>query len=42
MVKPNTKLYRNFLAMEVGELLRSLPCGGAMLLAGCNKTTPAH
>ncbi|MEO8858361.1 MAG: L-arabinonate dehydratase [Burkholderiaceae bacterium] len=40
MVKPTTMLYRNFLAMEVEELLRSLPCDGAVLLAGCDKTTP--
>ena len=41
MVKPTTMLYRNFLAMEVEELLRSLPCDGVVLLAGCDKTTPA-
>ena len=40
MVKPTTMLYRNFLAMEVEELLRSLPIDGAVLLAGCDKTTP--
>jgi len=40
MVKPTTMLYRNFLAMEVEELLRSLPCDGAVLLGGCDKTTP--
>lgn len=40
MVKPTTMLYRNFLAMEVEELLRSLPCDGAVMLAGCDKTTP--
>jgi dihydroxy-acid dehydratase len=40
MVKPTTMLYRNFLAMEVEELLRSLPVDGAVLLAGCDKTTP--
>jgi dihydroxy-acid dehydratase len=40
MVKPTTMLYRNFLAMEVEELLRSLPCDAAVLLAGCDKTTP--
>ena len=41
MVKPTTMLYRNFLAMEVEELLRSLPIDGVVLLAGCDKTTPA-
>jgi dihydroxy-acid dehydratase len=40
MVKPTTMLYRNLLAMEVEELLRSLPIDGAVLLAGCDKTTP--
>lgn len=40
LVKPTTMLYRNFLAMEVEELLRSLPCDGVVLLAGCDKTTP--
>ncbi len=40
MVKPTTMLYRNLLAMEVEELLRSHPVDGAVLLAGCDKTTP--
>ena len=40
MVKPTTMLYRNFLAMEVEELLRSLPIDGVVLLGGCDKTTP--
>jgi dihydroxy-acid dehydratase len=40
MVKPTTMLYRNLLAMEVEELLRSHPIDGAVLLAGCDKTTP--
>ena len=40
MVKPTTMLYRNFLAMEVEELLRSHPIDGVVLLAGCDKTTP--
>ena len=40
MVKPTTMMYRNFLAMEVEELLRSLPIDGAVLLGGCDKTTP--
>jgi dihydroxy-acid dehydratase len=41
MVKPTTMLYRNFLAMEAEELLRSLPCDGVVLMGGCDKTTPA-
>jgi len=40
MVKPTTMLYRNFLAMETEELLRSLPIDGAVLMGGCDKTTP--
>jgi dihydroxy-acid dehydratase len=39
-VKPSTMLYRNFLAMEAEELLRSHPLDGAVLLGGCDKTTP--
>jgi dihydroxy-acid dehydratase len=40
MVKPSTMLYRNFLAMESEELLRSHPIDGAVLMGGCDKTTP--
>jgi len=40
MMKPTTMLYRNLLAMEVEELLRSNPVDGAVLLGGCDKTTP--
>lgn len=40
MVKPTTMLYRNLLAMEAEELLRSHPIDGAVLLGGCDKTTP--
>ncbi|MEO1091888.1 MAG: L-arabinonate dehydratase [Pseudomonadota bacterium] len=40
-VKPTTMLYRNFLAMEAEELLRSHPVDGAVLMGGCDKTTPA-
>jgi dihydroxy-acid dehydratase len=39
-VKPSTMLYRNFLAMETEELLRSHPIDGAVLMGGCDKTTP--
>ncbi len=41
MVKPSTMLYRNLLAMEVEENLRSQPIDGAVLMGGCDKTTPA-
>jgi len=40
-VKPTTMLYRNMLAMETEELIRSHPIDGVVLLAGCDKTTPA-
>jgi len=39
-VKPTTMLYRNLLAMETEELLRSHPIDGAVLMGGCDKTTP--
>ncbi|MGZ5237630.1 MAG: L-arabinonate dehydratase [Caldimonas sp.] len=39
-VKPTTMLYRNFLAMETEELLRSHPLDGAVLMGGCDKSTP--
>jgi dihydroxy-acid dehydratase len=38
--KPTTMLYRNLLAMETEELLRSYPIDGAVLMGGCDKTTP--
>jgi dihydroxy-acid dehydratase len=40
MVKPTTMLYRNLLAMEAEEILRSHPIDGAVLLGGCDKSTP--
>ncbi len=40
-VKPTTMLYRNLLAMEVEELIRSHPVDAAVLMGGCDKTTPA-
>jgi dihydroxy-acid dehydratase len=39
-VKPTTMLYRNMLAMETEELLRSHPVDGAVLMGGCDKSTP--
>ena len=38
--KPSPLMYRNFLAMETEELLRSYPVDGAVLMGGCDKTTP--
>ena len=40
LVKPTTMMYRNMLAMEVEEILRSHPIDGAVLMGGCDKTTP--
>jgi hypothetical protein len=34
-------MYRNLLAMETEEILRSYPADGCVLLGGCDKTTPA-
>jgi len=39
--KPTTMLYRNLLAIEAEELLRSYPADGAVLMGGCDKTAPA-
>ena len=41
LMKPTTMLYRNLLAMEAEEALRSYPADGAVLLGGCDKTVPA-
>ncbi|MCG6884843.1 MAG: dihydroxy-acid dehydratase [Silicimonas sp.] len=40
-LKPTSMLYRNLGAMEVEETLRSHPCDGAVLMGGCDKSTPA-
>ena len=39
-MKPSPMMYRNLLAMETEEALRSMPVDGAVLLGGCDKTTP--
>jgi dihydroxy-acid dehydratase len=39
--KPTAMMYRNLLAMETEEVLRSYPIDGAVLMGGCDKTTPA-
>ena len=41
LTKPTAMVYRNLLAMEVEELLKSHPIDGVVLLGGCDKTTPA-
>ncbi len=40
VVKPSTMLYRNLLAIETEELIRSHPVDGVVLMGGCDKTTP--
>ena len=39
-MKPSPMLYRNLLSMDTEEALRSLPVDGAVLMGGCDKTTP--
>ncbi len=39
-MKPTAMFYRNLLALETEEVLRSYPLDGAVLLGGCDKTTP--
>jgi dihydroxy-acid dehydratase len=41
LTKPTSMFHRNFLAMEVEELLRANPLDGAILMGGCDKSTPA-
>lgn len=41
VVRPTTMLYRNLVSMDVEESLRANPLDGVVLLAGCDKTTPA-
>jgi dihydroxy-acid dehydratase len=42
LMKPTTMLYRNLMAMDVEECITSYPLDGVVLLAGCDKTTPAE
>ncbi len=39
-MKPSPLMYRNLLALDVEELLRSQPIDGCVLMGGCDKTTP--
>jgi L-arabonate dehydrase len=41
-IKPTTMLFRNLMAMDVEEMIRANPIDGVVLLAGCDKTTPAQ
>src|SRR5690242_10267809 len=42
LMKPSAMLYRNLMAMELEETLRSYPLDGVVMLCGCDKTTPAQ
>ncbi|KID28453.1 dihydroxyacid dehydratase/phosphogluconate dehydratase [Prauserella sp. Am3] len=42
LMRPSAMLYRNLMAMEVEENIRSYPLDGVVLLAGCDKTVPAQ
>jgi dihydroxy-acid dehydratase len=40
-IRPTAMLLRNLMAMDVEESIRGNPIDGVVLLAGCDKTTPA-
>lgn len=40
-LRPTAMMFRNLCAMDVEESLRGKPIDGVVLLAGCDKTTPA-
>lgn len=40
LIKPTSMMFRNLLAMEVEEVLRAFPVDAAVLMGGCDKTTP--
>src|SRR5713101_2367847 len=41
LMKPTTMLFRNLMAMDVEECIRAYPLDAVVLLAACDKTTPA-
>ena len=41
LMRPTTMMFRNLAAMDVEETIRANPIDGVILLAGCDKTTPA-
>jgi len=41
LMRPTAMLYRNLASMDVEEAIRAHPLDGVVLLAGCDKTTPA-
>lgn len=42
LMMPTAMLYRNLMAMDVEEMIRSHPLDRVVLLCGCDKTTPAQ
>ncbi|SHF54829.1 dihydroxyacid dehydratase [Jatrophihabitans endophyticus] len=42
LVRPSAMLLRNLISMDLEETLRANPLDGVVLLAGCDKTTPAY
>src|SRR3954453_6190987 len=42
LLKPADMLYRNLVSMDVEESIRGYPIDGVLLLANCDKTTPAQ
>ena len=42
LMSPTTMLYRNLLAMQTEELIRSQPMDAVVLAGGCDKTVPAQ
>jgi dihydroxy-acid dehydratase len=42
MIRPTAMFLRNLMSMDVEEVLRANPVDGAVLLGGCDKTTPAQ
>ena len=41
LMRPTTMMFRNLVSMDVEESIRANPIDGVVLLAGCDKTTPA-
>src|SRR5258708_36942080 len=40
LMKPTAMLYRNLLAIEIEEMIRSYPLDGIVILANCDKSVP--
>lgn len=42
LLRPSSMMFRNLMSMDVEEMIRANPLDGVILLAGCDKTTPAQ